>query len=79
MNTITIDQIQDDPASFVQRIEAGEPFVVLRADRPVAEVRPVLRMPSERRPYGLCAGQFVVPDDFDDPLPEDILSAFEGR
>jgi hypothetical protein len=25
------------------------------------------------------AGQFVVPDDFDAPLPDDILSAFEGN
>jgi hypothetical protein len=31
------------------------------------------------RPIGLCAGEFVVPDDFDAPLPEDILSAFEGK
>jgi hypothetical protein len=31
------------------------------------------------RPIGLCAGEFVVTDDFDAPLPEDILSAFEGK
>jgi predicted DNA-binding antitoxin AbrB/MazE fold protein len=31
------------------------------------------------RPYGLCAGQFTVPDDFDQPLPENILREFEGR
>lgn len=31
------------------------------------------------RPYGLAAGQFVVPDDFDAPLPEEILAEFEGR
>jgi Protein of unknown function (DUF2281) len=30
------------------------------------------------RPHGLCAGEFTVPDDFDAPLPEDILSAFEN-
>lgn len=34
--------------------------------------------PAERRPYGLCIGEFVVPDDFDDPLPEEILRDFEG-
>lgn len=28
------------------------------------------------RPFGLCAGEFTVPDDFDDPLPEDILDLF---
>jgi antitoxin (DNA-binding transcriptional repressor) of toxin-antitoxin stability system len=77
MNTITVEQIQDDPAAFLQRIDAGEAFVVLRGNRPVAEVKPVT--PRERRPYGLCAGEFVVPKDFDDPLPEDILNAFEGR
>jgi hypothetical protein len=31
-----------------------------------------------RRPFGLAKGEFVVPDDFDDPLPEDILRDFEG-
>ena len=30
------------------------------------------------RPYGLAKGEFVVPDDFDDPLPDEILEAFEG-
>jgi hypothetical protein len=37
-----------------------------------APVRPL-------RPIGLCAGEFTVPDDFDDPLPEEILRDFEGR
>ena len=31
------------------------------------------------RPFGLAAGEFTVPEDFDDPLPEDILRDFEGR
>jgi len=30
------------------------------------------------RPIGLCKGEFVVPDDFDDPLPSDLLDLFEG-
>lgn len=30
------------------------------------------------RPFGLCAGEFIVPDDFDEPLPDHILDAFEG-
>jgi hypothetical protein len=30
------------------------------------------------RPYALCAGEFRVPDDFDSPLPEDILQDFEN-
>ena len=31
------------------------------------------------RPFGLCAGEFTVPDDFDAPLPDDILAEFEGK
>ncbi len=30
------------------------------------------------RPSGLCSGEFVVPEDFDDPLPAEILATFEG-
>ena len=29
------------------------------------------------RPYGLCSGEFQVPDDFDSPLPEEELRLFE--
>jgi len=28
------------------------------------------------RPFGLCAGEFVVPDDFNEPLPEEIIDLF---
>ena len=31
------------------------------------------------RPVGLAAGEFTVPDNFDDPLPEDVIRGFEGR
>ncbi|MBK5929487.1 DUF2281 domain-containing protein [Halochromatium salexigens] len=33
--------------------------------------------PSEPRPFGLCAGEFEVPQDFDAPLPDDVLRTFE--
>jgi hypothetical protein len=33
---------------------------------------------GKMRPSGLCEGEFVVPDDFDAPLPEDVLQSFEG-
>ena len=30
------------------------------------------------RPFGLCEGEFVVPDDFDDPLPDHVIEEFEA-
>lgn len=40
-----------------------------------AEAQPI----SHLRPYGLCIGEFVVPDDFDEPLPDEIQKTFEGE
>lgn len=34
---------------------------------------------SQPRPFGLAKGQFTVPDDFNAPLPEDVVQAFEGK
>lgn len=79
MTQVSIDDIQRDVSTYLQRVEAGETLVILRAGRPVAEVKPVVLRGETLRPFGLCAGEFKVPDDFDAPLPEDILSTFEGR
>jgi antitoxin (DNA-binding transcriptional repressor) of toxin-antitoxin stability system len=78
MVTTTVREIQQDFLSYLHRAEQGETILVVQDDRPIAELRPMGPMLTEPRPYGLCAGQFVVPDDFDQPLPDDILSAFEG-
>jgi hypothetical protein len=45
----------------------------------IAELRPITPSSKQLRPFGLCAGEFTVPDDFDAPLPEEILNAFEGK
>jgi hypothetical protein len=44
-----------------------------------AEPQPSAAHPLPRRRFGTLAGQFVVPDGFDAPLPDDVLSAFEGN
>jgi hypothetical protein len=35
--------------------------------------------PAGPRPIGLAKGEFTVPDDFNAPLPEDVLRGFEGK
>jgi len=83
MNPITVDDIQRDVAGYLGRVRAGESLLVLEDDRPIAEVKPIPPAdnapPLALRPSGLAEGEFVVPDDFDAPLPEDILRLFEGR
>jgi len=68
MSTISVQEIQQNPTAFLARVEAGESLLVVRDDRPVAEVKPVRPPVKGLRPFGLCAGEFKVPADFDEPL-----------
>lgn len=80
MTTISIEDIQRDLVGYLHRVRAGETLVVTEADSPLAEIKPIMAASSggqHLRPFGLCAGEFTVPDDFDSPLPEDILQEFE--
>ena len=79
MLRVTIDEIQRDPLRYLRQVAAGETFIILQADKAIAELRPILSNSKQLRPFGLCAGEFTVPDDFDESLPEEILSAFEGK
>ena len=74
----TVEEVENHPGEFLHRVLEGETVVLFRGDRAVAEIRP-LTVAMGPRPIGLAAGDFVVPEDFDDPLPEDILNAFEGK
>ena len=78
MRTISVQEIQRDPLAFLRRLEAGEALFVVRGERPLADVRPIPAPDTGPRPYGLCAGRFTVPADFDRPLPDDVLAEFEG-
>jgi antitoxin (DNA-binding transcriptional repressor) of toxin-antitoxin stability system len=75
----TVEDITRDPAGYLRRVEAGETVLVTHADRAVAEIKPIFSGDHSMRPFGLCAGDFTVPDDFNSPLPNDVLDEFEGK
>ena len=78
MMHVSVEDIQRNLVLYLQRVEAGETLVIVRAGQPVVEMKPVQTEAEIFRPFGLCAGEFTVPEDFDAPLPEDIQKAFEG-
>jgi antitoxin (DNA-binding transcriptional repressor) of toxin-antitoxin stability system len=79
MSTVSLQDFLQNPVALLDRVEAGERLVVSRAGHPIAELRPFPSAAREPRPFGLAAGEFAVPDDFDAPLPDDLLRGFEGR
>ena len=78
MVQVSVEQFVDNPQGLLDRVAAGEWFVLTRDGKPIAEVVPIVDSTKKARPAGLCKGQFVVPDDFDAPLPEEILREFYG-
>jgi len=76
MITLNIDDIQHNLSEFIKLIQEGNSLIITQADKPIAEIKPLSTKPpqKERRPIGLCEGEFVVPDDFNDPLPEEIIN-----
>jgi len=79
MTRANIEEITKDPAHWIRKAREGETVLITEADNPVAEIRPVEPVAHGSRPIGLGQGDFVVPDDFDDPLPEEIQRLFEGE
>ncbi|MCH8124969.1 type II toxin-antitoxin system Phd/YefM family antitoxin [candidate division KSB1 bacterium] len=77
MTTISLDEIARDLKKFFKRVQKGESFFVTKNDQTIAEIQPIHSNSDKSRPYGLCSGEFVVPDDFDDELPEEIIRLFE--
>jgi prevent-host-death family protein len=76
---VSIDEIRQDLSAYLLRVEAGETLVIVKAGKPMAELKPITSTPEPVRPFGLCTGEFIVPDGFDDPLPENIVQEFEGQ
>lgn len=77
MAVVTIHAAKTHLSRLIERAQAGEEIIIARGAEPVVRLVPVAPERIERRP-GALKGQFVVPDDFDDPLPEDELRLWEG-
>jgi antitoxin (DNA-binding transcriptional repressor) of toxin-antitoxin stability system len=78
MIIINLKDLQRDLPSYLARMNEGETVLILQDNKPVAELKPVTPSSHQQRPFGLCAGEFMVPDDFDASLPDAILAEFEG-
>ena len=80
MQTVNIHAAKTQLSRLVEKAAAGEEIVIARAGKPVARLVPLAAFPTaQKRLLGRLAGKLTVPEDFDAPLPNDVLDAFEGR
>ncbi len=78
MIRLNIHEAKTHLSRYLARIEEGESILLCRRNVPIAEIRP---LPKERRRPGRpghWAGKFEVTKAFFEPLPDDLLDAFEG-
>jgi antitoxin (DNA-binding transcriptional repressor) of toxin-antitoxin stability system len=80
MTKLNVHEAKTHLSEYLPRIEAGETIVLCRRNVPIAEIRPLPPVEPPRRPeIGFAKGTFTVPDEFFEPLPAELLDAFEGR
>lgn len=76
MQTVNIHEAKTTLSQLIERVEHGEEVIIARARRPVARLtglhaaaKPIVRL-------GLMKGQIQLAEDFDDPLPAEVLQGF---
>ncbi len=73
---VNIHEAKTHLSRLLQRVAAGEEVTIARSGVPVARLVPVV--PKSKRPLGFARGQVWIADDFDAPLPDDLLRQFYG-
>jgi prevent-host-death family protein len=74
---VNIHEAKTHLSRLLQRVAQGEEVTIARAGVPVARLVAVENKPKIR-PLGFARGEVWIADDFDAPLPDDLLAAFYG-
>ncbi len=78
MRMVNIHTAKTHLSRLLDEVAAGEEIVIAKAGKPVARLSPYQPRREPRQP-DLLKGKIWIADDFDEPLPEDIMAAFRGE
>jgi prevent-host-death family protein len=73
--SVGVHEAKTHLSRLLEDVAAGEEVIITRRGEEVASLVPVRRLPARR--LGIDRGRFVVPDDFDEPLADELLESFE--
>lgn len=75
---VNIHEAKTNFSKLLQRVILGDEVIIAKAGVPVAKL---VRIVSKKgkRPLGFLKGEIWMADDFDAPLPPDILAGFLGE
>jgi prevent-host-death family protein len=72
---VNIHEAKTHLSRLLERVAMGEEVIIAKAGKPVAKLVPVVPCARQFK-LGSAKGEFVVPDDFNDPLPKEIEDLF---
>lgn len=78
MHTVNIHEAKTHLSRLLEEVNRGQEVVIAKAGKPMAKLTRVSAAKPIRKP-GFLKGKIKIADDFDAPLPEDLLDAFEGK
>ena len=79
MIRINVHDAKTHLSRYLARVKRGEVVIICNRNVPVAELRAIATSSTDVRPLGCAAVGVVINPAFFDPLPEELLRAFEGR
>ena len=75
MKTVNLHAAKTHLSRLVDEAAAGEEIVIAKAGKPMVRLVPVA-LKRRRTGFGADKGQIWISDDFDAPLPDELLRAF---
>ena len=75
--TLNINEVRAQLSQLVEEVATGSEVIIAKGGKPIARLSRIEGGKSNIR-FGILKGKVKVADDFDAPLPDDILSEFEG-
>jgi prevent-host-death family protein len=79
MKRVNIYEAKTRLSQLVDEAASGRDVVIARAGRPVARLTRLARVGTKRRLGVLDGRRLRIPDDFNAPLPDEVVRAFEGE
>ncbi|MBW4449856.1 MAG: type II toxin-antitoxin system Phd/YefM family antitoxin [Spirirestis rafaelensis WJT71-NPBG6] len=79
MESVNIHYCKTNLSRLLSRVELGEEIIISNRGVPIAKLVPFHTSSNRLASLGMDRERFIVPEDFNAPLPEEILAAFEGR
>lgn len=79
MKTVNIHEAKTHLSRLLAEVAGGEEIVIARAGKPIARLVPADRPRRMADLLDIDRGRIIVHDDFTAPLPDDLLTLFEGK